>query len=106
VTRENWQKFEGMRKFSAAQLNAGENTITIEQDRHRHADLLGLREVLRRGGEHGPFGGRIRVERSYARVIHRERKEIVQKLESGATVTSGDEIVVTPDRDADATTNG
>jgi len=28
-------------------------------------------------------------------VIHENGKEIVQKLESGATVTSGDEIVVT-----------
>src|SRR6185295_6271917 len=31
ITKANWQKFDGMRKFTAAQLNAGENVVTIEK---------------------------------------------------------------------------
>jgi hypothetical protein len=101
VTKENWQKFDGMRKFSASQLNAGENTITIEKTGTGTPIYSVYAKYYAEAENMAPSQGGIRVDRTYARVIHENGKEIILKLESGATVTSGDEIQVTLTVDAD-----
>src|SRR6185295_14756400 len=101
VTKANWQKFDGMRKFNASQLNAGENTITIEKTGNG-SPIYSVYAKYYAEAENMPASeGGIRVERTYAKVVRENGKLILQKLESGATVTSGDEIEVTLTVDAD-----
>jgi uncharacterized protein YfaS (alpha-2-macroglobulin family) len=42
-----------------------------------------------------PSKGGIQVERTYSRVINEKGKRILQRIDSGETVTSGDEVEVT-----------
>jgi uncharacterized protein YfaS (alpha-2-macroglobulin family) len=101
VTKANWQKFDGMRKFSATQLNAGENTITIEKTGNG-APIYSVYAKYYAEAEDMPASqGGIRVERTYSKVLRENGQLHLQKLENGATVTSGDEIEVTLTVDAD-----
>jgi len=91
---DNWQKFEGMRKFNASQLNPGENTITIEKTGNG-TPIYSVYAKYYAAQEDMPASqGGIRVERTYSKVVRENGKLILQKLENGATVTSGDEIEV------------
>lgn len=101
ITKDNWQKFDGMRRFSSAQLNAGENTITIEKIGNG-SPIYSVYAKYYAQVENMPASeGGIRVERSYARVVRENGALVLQKLKSGATVQSGDEIEVTLTVNAD-----
>jgi alpha-2-macroglobulin len=95
VTKANWHAFDGMRKFKGAQLKAGENEIVIERQGNG-TPVWSIYAKSYAEGENLPASqGGIRVERTYARVLNDHGKRILQKLESGAEVASGDEIEVT-----------
>jgi uncharacterized protein YfaS (alpha-2-macroglobulin family) len=101
VTKANWQNFDGMRKFNASQLSTGENTITIEKTGNG-SPIYSVYAKYYADVEDMPASeGGIRVERTYAKVVRENGKLILQKLENGASVTSGDEIEVTLTVDAD-----
>ncbi|HZE96724.1 MAG TPA: alpha-2-macroglobulin family protein [Planctomycetota bacterium] len=94
ITKENWQKFDGMRKFDASQLNAGENVITIEKTGNG-SPIYSVYAKYYAEAENMPASqGGIIVERTYYQVIRENGKESLRKLDDGATVTSGDEIEV------------
>src|SRR6185295_15472657 len=94
ITKDNWQNVDGMRKFSASQLNAGENTVTIEMTGNG-SPIYSVYAKYYAEQENMPASeGGIRVERTYSKVVRENGKLILQKLESGATVTSGDEIEI------------
>ncbi|HEX7897430.1 MAG TPA: MG2 domain-containing protein [Planctomycetota bacterium] len=95
VTKENWHAFEGMRKFKGVQLRPGENEIVIERTGNGTPVWSIYAKSYAEGEDLPASKGGIQVERTYARVINDAGKRILQKLESGATVTSGDEIEVT-----------
>jgi len=101
ITKDNWQNFDGMRKFSASQLNAGENTVTIEKTGNG-SPIYSVYAKYYAEQENMPASeGGIRVERTYSKVLRENGQLRLQKLESGATVTSGDEIEVTLTVNAD-----
>jgi uncharacterized protein YfaS (alpha-2-macroglobulin family) len=101
ITKGNWQKFDGLRKFSAAQLNEGENTITIEKKGTGTPIYSVYAKYYAEAENMAPSQGGIRVERTYSRVVRRNGEQVLEKLDSGATVQSGDEIEVTLTVDAD-----
>ncbi|MBI3856252.1 MAG: hypothetical protein HY293_11235 [Planctomycetes bacterium] len=101
ITKDNWQKFDGMRKFSASQLNAGENTVTIEKTGNGSPIYSVYAKYYAQAEDMPASQGGIRVERTFSRVVRENGKQILRKLESGATVTSGDEIEVMLRIDAD-----
>lgn len=101
ITKENWQKFDGMRKFSAAQLQAGENVITIEKTGNGSPVYSVFAKYYAQAEDLPPSQGGIRVDRRYARIVRENGAEHREILESGATVASGDEIEVTLTVDAD-----
>src|SRR5205809_8059688 len=84
-----------MRKFNASQLRAGENTITIEKTGNGSPIYSVYAKYYAEAEDMPASEGGIVVERTYARVVRENGKLILQKLENGATVTSGDEIEVT-----------
>jgi uncharacterized protein YfaS (alpha-2-macroglobulin family) len=102
ITKANWASFEGMRTFKGADLRAGENEIVIEREGNGNP-VWSIYARTYAEGEVKPSEGGIRVERTYSRVLNDNGKRILQKLESGAEVSSGDEIevviAVTADRD-------
>jgi uncharacterized protein YfaS (alpha-2-macroglobulin family) len=95
VTKANWHAFDGMRTFKGAQLRAGENEIVIERTGNGTPIWSIYAKSYAEGEDLPASQGGIRVERTYGRVLNENGKRIVQALESGATVTSGDEIEVT-----------
>ncbi|HLY10833.1 MAG TPA: MG2 domain-containing protein [Planctomycetota bacterium] len=101
ITKDNWQKFDGLRKFSATQLNPGENVVTIEKTGNGSPIYSVYAKYYAEAEDMPPSEGGIRVNRSYARIVRENGAEHRQTLESGATVTSGDEIEVTLTVDAD-----
>ena len=101
ITKDNWQKFDGMRKFSAAQLKAGENTITIEKTGNGSPIYSVYAKYYAEAEDMPASEGGIRVERQYSKVVRENGQLRLQKLESGATVASGDEIEVTLTVNAD-----
>jgi len=101
ITRDNWQKFDGLRTFSAAQLNEGENTITIEKTGNGSPIYSVYAKYYAEAEDLAPSQGGIVVERTYSRVVQRNGAQVLEKLENGATVQSGDEIEVTLTVNAD-----
>ncbi|HLY72681.1 MAG TPA: hypothetical protein VKU80_01065, partial [Planctomycetota bacterium] len=101
ITKDNWQNFDGLRKFPAARLRAGENVITIEKTGNGSPVYSVYAKYYAEAEDMPASQGGIRVSRTYARIIHESGAEQRQALESGATVTSGDEIEVTLTVDAD-----
>ncbi len=101
VTKENWQKFEGMRKFSGKQLREGENEITIERTGNGSPVYSVYAKYYAEAEDLKPSEGGIKVDRTYSRVVNDGGKRFLQKLETGDTVTSGDEIEVTLHVEAD-----
>jgi uncharacterized protein YfaS (alpha-2-macroglobulin family) len=101
ITKENWQKFDGLRKFPADQLKAGENVITIEKTGTGSPIYSVYAKYYAAAEDMAPSQGGIRVTRTYARVVREKGAERLQPLESGATVESGDEIEVKLAVDAD-----
>jgi uncharacterized protein YfaS (alpha-2-macroglobulin family) len=101
ITKENWQKFDGMRKFSSAQLNAGENVVTIEKTGNGSPCYSVYAKYYAEAEDLPPSQGGIRLDRTYYRVVRDKGAETLVKLESGATVSSGDEIEVALQVDAD-----
>ena len=95
VTKANWHSFDGMRKFKGVQLKPGENEIVIEREGNGTPIWSIYAKSYAEGEDLPASKGGIQVERTYGLVINDNGKRIVQKLESGATVTSGDEIEVT-----------
>jgi uncharacterized protein YfaS (alpha-2-macroglobulin family) len=101
VTRENWQKFEGMKKFPAEKLREGANEIVIEKTGNGAPTWSVYAKYYAEAEDLKPSEGGIRVERTYSRVLRENGKRILQRLDSGDTVTSGDEIEVSLQVDAD-----
>lgn len=103
ITKANWHAFDGLRKFKGTELREGENEIVIEREGNGTPVWSIYAKSYAEGEDLPASQGGIRVERSYARVINDGGKRVVLKLESGAEVTSGDEIevtiTVTSDRD-------
>ncbi len=94
VTKETWQKFDGMRKFSASQLNAGDNEIVIERTGNGAPVYSIFLRYFAEAEDLQPSQGGIQVERTYSRVLHEGGKRVLQRIESGETVASGEEIEV------------
>ncbi len=101
ITKDNWQKFDGMRKFSSAQLNPGENVVTIEKTGNGSPFYSVYAKYYAEAENLPPSQGGIRVERTYYRVVREKGAETLVKLDSGATVNSGDEVEVALQVDAD-----
>ncbi|HVR86653.1 MAG TPA: alpha-2-macroglobulin family protein, partial [Planctomycetota bacterium] len=101
ITKDNWQNFDGMRKFSGAQLNPGQNVITIEKTGNGSPIYSVYAKYYAEAEDMASSQGGIRVNRTYSRIVHENGGEQRRALENGATVTSGDEIEVTLSVDAD-----
>jgi uncharacterized protein YfaS (alpha-2-macroglobulin family) len=101
LTKDNWQKFDGMRKFTADQLKPGENVITIEKTGNGAPIYSVYAKYYAEAEDMPPSQGGIRVDRSYYKVLREGAGERLQALEGGATVTSGDEVEVVLQVDAD-----
>jgi alpha-2-macroglobulin len=94
VTKDNWQTFDGMKKLSASQLKPGENTIVIEKTGNGSPIYSVYAKYYAQAEDMPASQGGIRVERRYSKVVREKGQLHLQKLENGATVTSGDEIEV------------
>jgi hypothetical protein len=94
VTKDNWHEFEGMRKFKAAKLREGENEVVIEKTGNGNPIWSIYTKTYAEQEDLQPSKGGIQVERIYSKVINEGGKRILQRLESGAEVASGDEIEV------------
>jgi hypothetical protein len=101
VTKETWQKFDGMRKFAAARLRPGENEIAIEKAGSGSPVYSVFLKYYAEAEDLQPSQGGIQVERTYSRVVREGGKRVLQRIESGETVASGDEIEVTLQVSAD-----
>ncbi|HXX92634.1 MAG TPA: MG2 domain-containing protein, partial [Planctomycetota bacterium] len=101
VTKENWQKFQGTRKFPADKLRDGENVIEIERTGNGRPSYSVYAKYYAEAEDLKPSEGGIKVDRIYSRVIRENGKRILQRLESGDTVTSGEEVEVTLNVEAD-----
>jgi hypothetical protein len=95
VTKENWQDFDGMRKFPASKLREGDNEIVIEKAGNGTPTWSVYAKYYAEAEDLKPSEGGIQVERTYSRVVYENGKRILQRLDSGETVTSGDEVEVT-----------
>jgi uncharacterized protein YfaS (alpha-2-macroglobulin family) len=84
-----------MRKFAAAQLKPGDNEILIEKTGTGTPIYSVYLKYFAEAEDLKPSEGGIRVERSYSRVVQDGGKRVLQRLESGDTVESGEEIEVT-----------
>jgi uncharacterized protein YfaS (alpha-2-macroglobulin family) len=94
VTKDNWHEFEGMRKFKAAKLREGENEVVIEKTGNGSPIWSIYTKTYAEAENLQPSQGGIQVERIYSKVIREAGQRVLQRLESGDTVTSGDEIEV------------
>jgi uncharacterized protein YfaS (alpha-2-macroglobulin family) len=94
VTRENWQKFKGQRRIPAEKLRPGENVITLEKTGNGTPAYSIYAKYYAEAEDLKPSLGGIQVERTYSRVLFEKGQRILQRLESGSTVTSGDELEV------------
>jgi uncharacterized protein YfaS (alpha-2-macroglobulin family) len=101
VKKENWQKFEGTRKFPADKLRDGENVIEIEKTGNGAPTWSVYAKYYAEVEDLKPSEGGIKVERIYSKVLRENGKRILQRIDSGDTVTSGDEIEVTLNVEAD-----
>ncbi len=101
VTKENWQKFEGMKKFPADKLKDGENVIEIEKTGNGAPTWSVYAKYYAEAEDLKPSEGGIKVERMYSKVVRENGKRFLQRIDSGDTVTSGDEIEVTLNVEAD-----
>jgi len=95
VTKQNWQEFDGMRKFPSSKLREGDNEIVIEKTGNGTPTWSIYAKYYAEAEDLKPSQGGIQVERTYSRVIYENGKRILQRLDGGETVTSGDEIEVT-----------
>jgi hypothetical protein len=103
VTKENWRKFEGTRRFGAEHLREGENEVVIEKmGNGAPAWSVYLKRYVEAEDIAASQGG-IRIERKYSRVVHERGERRLVELGKGAQVVSGDEVevtlAVTADRD-------
>ena len=94
ITRENWISFDGMRKFDASRLKPGANEIVIEKEGNGSPVYSVYVKYYTEAEDMAPSRGGIQVERSYSRISYENGKRVLQRLESGAEVESGDEIEV------------
>lgn len=101
ITKANWQKFDGMRKFTSEQLNPGENVVTIEKTGTGSPIYSIYAKYYAEAENLPPSQGGMRIDRTYYKVVREKGAERLEKLESGATVSSGDEIEVALTVDAD-----
>jgi len=95
VTKDNWTKFQSMRAIPAKQLNAGDNEIVIEKEGSGTPIWSIYVKSYTTEENIGASKEGLRVERRYGRVTHAGGKRVVEALDEGATVRSGDEIEVT-----------
>ncbi len=95
VTKENWHKFEGMKKFAASQLNAGENEIVIEKTGTGAPAYSIYAKYYAEAEDLEASEGGIQIERSYSLVRNDKGERRLERLASGAELRSGDEIEVT-----------
>ncbi len=100
VTKETWQKFQRVRTLSAA---AGENTVVLEKEGSGTPMWSLYVKTWTVGEGLAASQGGLRVSRRYGRVTHAGDKRMVEPLEDGAAVKSGDEIEVTLTVTADRT---
>ncbi len=95
ITKENWARFDGVRRFKAADLRPGENDIVIEKaGSGTPTYTIGL-EYLAKGEDMAASKGRLTILREYSRIVRKGEERMLVPLPPGATVTSGEEIEVT-----------
>jgi len=95
VTKENWAKFDGVRKFPAARLKAGENVIEIERKgTGTPSYTIALQYYLPEENIAASKGG-LRVDRRYSRIHQEGGERVLVPLREGEAVPSGEAIEVT-----------
>src|SRR3989475_12500689 len=95
VTRENWAAFNGIRKFSAADLKPGENEIVIQKRGAGVPTYAIMLQYQQKGEDLQASKGGLRIERTYNRIETRDGERALRPLPAGSETVSGQEIEVT-----------
>ncbi len=94
ITRENWPKFSGVRRFSAPELKPGENEIVIEKT-GAGSPVYAIAFLYHQRGENlQPSKGGLRIDRSYYAIERKGDDRVLARLPEGFAAKSGQEIEV------------
>src|SRR5207244_5630178 len=72
ITKENWAAFNGVRKFSGADLKPGENEIVIQKRGAGSPTYAIMLQYQQKGEDLQASKGGLRIERTYNRIETRD----------------------------------